>query len=612
MRLNIKVITASLLIFISVVFIANITVHATEQEDGYTVSYEANGGSGHMDDASTKDGMITLDACAFSRCGYVFKGWATSENGLVKYEDGAEIDVVRDTVLYAIWEREAPVITVESSDAGISLTWSIGDNATYELYRKDYTNDTDWEKIYTGTDASYIDSNVSEDTVYLYKVRFYNGTETSGFSDAVQVKWLKTLTWNDESIDVSELYAEEFETNEEVYFTDITTDSVYLHFNEVVGATGYEISLSTTEDFAEVTVVETEDTDYIVSGLSENTTYYFRIRSFCFTDKNRFYSGYSETREYTTTEETDITTVDCDYAIEADVYLSGEGTGYHSKIVIGTSVSAVSFGIQFDEGGVAPYTGKTVALLENIHSNDTGGQEYPRMALLDLTEAHKLLLTLNNDGTGSVYIDGTLVGSFTNTEVVSTGELHFWVEGAARYNGDTVHSEFQNIKYRIGSNIYEDFTEDSNIIDVEDRNNDIICSESVEQSMYEVIEANKESEDENDDEDSEDDTDDDSEESEDEDSVDDDSVDDDENGEDSEEESEDEETFEEEIESEETSDEEIATVESSVELAEGEYLTIRFDGTLSNIVSDWDYDYESASSIYMMSRTATVEQETAE
>ena len=47
-----------------------------------------------------------------------------------------------------------------------------------------------------------------------------------------------------------------------------------------------------------------------------------------------------------------------EYSIEADVSLTGTGTGYHAKLVACTATSAFSFGIQHDEYAAAPYTGK--------------------------------------------------------------------------------------------------------------------------------------------------------------------------------------------------------------------------------------------------------------
>ena len=70
----------------------------------YTVSFDANGGSGTMADETGISGTYTLPSCAFTApAGKQFKGWATSAGGTVI--TGTTIDVTANTTLYAIWEN---------------------------------------------------------------------------------------------------------------------------------------------------------------------------------------------------------------------------------------------------------------------------------------------------------------------------------------------------------------------------------------------------------------------------------------------------------------------------------------------------------------------------
>ena len=69
----------------------------------YTVSFDANGGTGTMADVTGVTGSYTLPACTFTApSGKQFKGWATSASGAVI--TGTSITVSTDTTLYAIWE----------------------------------------------------------------------------------------------------------------------------------------------------------------------------------------------------------------------------------------------------------------------------------------------------------------------------------------------------------------------------------------------------------------------------------------------------------------------------------------------------------------------------
>ena len=69
----------------------------------YTVSFDANGGTGTMADVTGVTGSYTLPTCTFTApSGKQFKGWATSASGTVI--TGTSITVSTDTKLYAIWE----------------------------------------------------------------------------------------------------------------------------------------------------------------------------------------------------------------------------------------------------------------------------------------------------------------------------------------------------------------------------------------------------------------------------------------------------------------------------------------------------------------------------
>ena len=71
----------------------------------YTVTYNANGGTGSMTSVRVKSGSsYILKTNAFTRSGYVFKVWATSAGGSVMYQDKATITPDKDLTLYAVWE----------------------------------------------------------------------------------------------------------------------------------------------------------------------------------------------------------------------------------------------------------------------------------------------------------------------------------------------------------------------------------------------------------------------------------------------------------------------------------------------------------------------------
>lgn len=75
--------------------------------DSYSITYNANGGSGTAPSKQTKyyGRNITLaGGGSLSRTGYTFKGWATKSTGGVAYTAGATYSANASVTLYAVWE----------------------------------------------------------------------------------------------------------------------------------------------------------------------------------------------------------------------------------------------------------------------------------------------------------------------------------------------------------------------------------------------------------------------------------------------------------------------------------------------------------------------------
>ena len=73
----------------------------TPPTETFTVSFNANGGTGTMTSVSGISGNYTLPECTFTNGVKMFKGWAKSENGGVL--EGTTITVSENITLYAIW-----------------------------------------------------------------------------------------------------------------------------------------------------------------------------------------------------------------------------------------------------------------------------------------------------------------------------------------------------------------------------------------------------------------------------------------------------------------------------------------------------------------------------
>lgn len=81
------------------------TLYAVWNQITYTVSYNANGGSGAPSAQTKKHGTaLTLSTTKPTRANYTFKGWATSSNGGVAYSAGGSYTANAAVTLYAVWE----------------------------------------------------------------------------------------------------------------------------------------------------------------------------------------------------------------------------------------------------------------------------------------------------------------------------------------------------------------------------------------------------------------------------------------------------------------------------------------------------------------------------
>ena len=131
----------------------------------YTLSYNANGGSGSMSSQTVTEGQAAkLKTNTFTKTGYYFTGWNTKANGSgTSYSDGAYATFYGNTTLYAQWEKYAdPVITFNKNDgSGTTATQTVpyGESATLNtnsFTRTGYTF-SGWNTKDDGTGTAYGD-----------------------------------------------------------------------------------------------------------------------------------------------------------------------------------------------------------------------------------------------------------------------------------------------------------------------------------------------------------------------------------------------------------------------------------------------------------------------
>lgn len=98
----------------------------------YTLAFDANGGTGKMDDQIFQHGQILpLNGCTYSREGYDFMGWSMSADNVKQFDNKAEVgfssllqtggepkDNAKAT-LYAVWQERDVTLNYASSDESL-------------------------------------------------------------------------------------------------------------------------------------------------------------------------------------------------------------------------------------------------------------------------------------------------------------------------------------------------------------------------------------------------------------------------------------------------------------------------------------------------------------
>ena len=156
-------------------------VKGVEVNTTYTVSYDANGGSGAPADQTKYHNQdLTLSTAEPTRDGYNFLGWTTVENpadgAAVEYAKGATYSANANDVLYAVWERNTFKVSWYNTNGNEIYSADVNAGATTSFDKTTHTEpskEKDAQYTYTlkgwSTDS---DAELNADVVDLatYKI----------------------------------------------------------------------------------------------------------------------------------------------------------------------------------------------------------------------------------------------------------------------------------------------------------------------------------------------------------------------------------------------------------------------------------------------------------
>ncbi len=155
-----------------------INFYAVWRTSGYTVTYDANGGSGAPSSQTKVYGTdLQLSTTVPTRSGYAFKGWGTSSTATVAaYQPGGFYGAEAGLDLFAVWEKGTYTITYdanEGSNTPASQTKDYGDTAfklTSSVPTRDGYDFVSWNTVRAGGGTSYLSGATysADANLYLY------------------------------------------------------------------------------------------------------------------------------------------------------------------------------------------------------------------------------------------------------------------------------------------------------------------------------------------------------------------------------------------------------------------------------------------------------------
>ena len=247
--------------------------------------------------------------------------------------------VTATTDVAALQAPNAPLgVNAESlSSSSITVTWaSVTGASGYVIFRNS-------SRIDTVTGTSFVDNGLTSNTSYSYEVSAYNSVGESDLSSAVSATTLIEL-----SVPTG------------LTATAISSSSIDVSWEAVSGAEGYELFRSLSETGSYVKIATQSATTYSNGGLSESTTYYYKVLAYLSTAKSDTSTTVSATTDAgatapdaptgltATSSSTSSIAVNWNSVADADsykLYSSTTEDGFYSEVYAGTALSTTNTGL---------------------------------------------------------------------------------------------------------------------------------------------------------------------------------------------------------------------------------------------------------------------------
>lgn len=166
-----------------------VTFYAQWTAIQYKIAFHANGGRGTMSEMPiVYGGLVTLRKCEFYRWGYLFEGWAKTENGPVVYRDNEKVDdlTTEDGKTIDLYARWKPINYFIRFDANGGVGGSMGVMAceydkSYTLTKNTYTRE--------GSDFLGWSTNGSTSVAFEDGANFSNLSTVANSTNVLRAVW---------------------------------------------------------------------------------------------------------------------------------------------------------------------------------------------------------------------------------------------------------------------------------------------------------------------------------------------------------------------------------------------------------------------------------------
>lgn len=397
----------------------------------YTVTYNANGGSGSMTDTNSpyfENSTVTTKTNTFTNGTQSFTGWNTKANGSgTSYDEGATFTITENTTLYAQWASASTVATPSIYlDGGTytgnqSTTISCGTDGASIYYTLDGTNPSSSNgTLYSG--AITIDHSCT-----LKAIGIKDGLTDSEIASATYTIKVNTPSFTPTGGNLFQTTSVTISCETEDASIFYTTDGT----NPTSGSTPYSSAIT-------VSSAQTIKAIAIKSGLTNSdvatATYAFptvktvaEARAYSGTDN--FYTrgvvtyivgdgktAYIQDATAAIAIYKNDNTFTSGLSVGDDIVVNGKKTTYHGLVEVGTATIVTTLSI----GNTVSPTVKTVTAINTDYGSGSGDNNFQSMFVKIEKATYNGSNSVTQSGS-SITVEGTMGDAVNGDAVTFTG-----------------------------------------------------------------------------------------------------------------------------------------------------------------------------------------------